>query len=149
MTGILDFSTKRNVSTYLCTHTWGRKRRPALGRKQKGLTFPRWTSCHTLALNQPWSVYLHRPQPCEIEQVVMEQSERLDESGGMTTGEGTLIACWSCSTFGAVGYRTLALASYNYMLCFEVFKSFSLPSHFIGPPPGTLSEMSHKLTLWI
>lgn len=90
------FPTKRNVSTYLCTHIWGRRRRPALGRKQIGLIFHRWTSCHKLGLSQPWSVYLHRPQPCKINQVVMEQSGRFRWISGITitAGKGALIICW-------------------------------------------------------
>ena len=55
-----------NKITYLYTHTWGRRRKPALARRRTSLTCHQQMSCRKLVLSQPWSVCPRRPQPCKI-----------------------------------------------------------------------------------
>lgn len=64
---MFELNSNQSVCTNLCIHTWGRRRIPALARRQTSLTFLRQTSCHKLVLSRPWFVYLHRPQPWKLQ----------------------------------------------------------------------------------
>lgn len=55
---------REKICTNLGTRIWGRRRTPALERTQTGLIFLQQTFCRKWVLSRPWSVYLHRPQPC-------------------------------------------------------------------------------------